>query len=179
MAAALHLPLGTAKTRIRGGLQKLRAHLTPIMAALIVGLIALGALLGIRYHSEQAARQLDERALALLTSSDTVTLRLAPAPGVPAAAHGDYRSRPRAMMAVINLCQVPPLPAGQTYPVWARQNGEWTSLGTVRPDAQGSARFIVEGRTLAALPEALQVTVEPAAGSSAPRGPVIVAWPAR
>jgi anti-sigma-K factor RskA len=50
------------------------------------------------------------------------------------------------------------------------------SLGTVLPDAGGGARLLAENPALAALPDALEVTLEPRAGSAAPSGPVVVAW---
>jgi anti-sigma-K factor RskA len=46
----------------------------------------------------------------------------------------------------------------------------------VHPDAQGHARLIAEGPDLAALPEDIEITREPAGGSPAPRGPVVIAW---
>src|SRR5439155_1587856 len=49
-------------------------------------------------------------------------------------------------------------------------------LGTVEPDAGGSARLIAEDPALAALPDGLEVTLEPRTGSAAPSGPVVVAW---
>jgi len=55
----------------------------------------------------------------------------------------------------------------------------WTSLGTLAPDAAGSARLVAESARLAELPDAVQVTSEPAGGSPAPRGAVIVEWLAR
>jgi len=63
-----------------------------------------------------------------------------------------------------------------TYQAWARHGATWTSLGTVRPDADGSARLIAEHPALAALPDALEVTVEPRTGGAAPSGQVVVAW---
>ena len=68
-----------------------------------------------------------------------------------------------------------PAPAGQVYQAWADQNGAWRSLGTVQLDASGHALVIVD-QPGAQAPQALQVTLEPAGGSAAPTGPVVVTW---
>lgn len=121
-----------------------------------------------------AARALDARALALLTSSETVAICLGAAPGVPADTHAVYRGHTGATIAVLTLEKFAMAPAGETYQAWVRHGKTWTSLGTARPDANGNARLIVEGPGLAVLPDAVEITREPARGSLSPHGPVIV-----
>jgi RNA polymerase sigma-70 factor (ECF subfamily) len=178
VADYLHLPLGTAKTRIRTAQQKLRFSLAPLVMLVLAMILAGGlGVLGIRYHRQQVALQRNEQALHLVTTSDVVPHRLTAEPGVPAATHATYRGRPGANMAVMTFSNFAPAPEGRSYQAWVRHDGTWSSLGIIRPDSQGSALLIAEGQNLAIPPEALQVTLEPARGSPAPTGQVIVAWP--
>ncbi len=174
VAAELKLPLGTAKTRIRSGLRQLRGTL--VAQAALLALVAVVMVLGVRYRGVNDELQRAGRALSLVTASDTANLRLAPAPGVPEATHARYRGRTGSPIAVLTLSSFSPPPAGGIYQAWARYGGAWVSLGTVSPDASGSARLIAEASRIAALPEAVEVTIERVGGSPAPSGPVVVSW---
>jgi RNA polymerase sigma-70 factor (ECF subfamily) len=174
IARVLELPLGTVKTRIRSGMKTLRGRLPELAAAALVAVLAV---IGVRERATRVAWERDERALSLVTASDAQNLRLAPAPGVGADTHARYRGRPGAPLAVVTLSSFPSAPSGRSYQAWARHGETWTSLGTVVPDAGGSARLIAEDAALATLPDAVTITVEPSGGSPAPSGPVVVRWP--
>lgn len=177
VAAKLDLPLGTAKTRIRLGLQKLRVSLAPLVAAAVLAAGGLLAILGFRYHAEQGVRERDDRALALVTTSDTSVLRLVRGPAGGAATHGSYRGRPGATIAVLSVSHLGQAPAGRQYVAWVRDADHWTRLGMVYPDPHGSAILIAQGSFLADLPEIVQVTLERSGETSEPAGPVVAVWP--
>jgi RNA polymerase sigma-70 factor, ECF subfamily len=177
VARALDVPLGTAKTRIRSGLQILRLQLAPIAASLLA--IALVAVAGWRVIQNQIAYDRDERAIALLATSELVPLRLTPAPNanVPSRAHANYRGRAGNPLAVFTAEALPPAPNGMTYQVWVRHGALWTSLGSFTVGADGNARLIAEDALLSTSPDAVEVTLEPSSGSAAPSSTVVLTWP--
>lgn len=175
IASALKLPLGTAKSRIRAGLKALRLRLAPAIATLAG--IAILAVFASRWLSGRTDLARDERALTMITSSDSLALRMT-APGAPdSRIHGVYRFRPGASTAIFTLSNFPPAPSGRVYRAWALFGNIWVPLGQARPDASGHARQIAEHPSLAARPDRLQVTLEPETAGPAPTGPVLIAWP--
>ncbi|HTF33613.1 MAG TPA: sigma-70 family RNA polymerase sigma factor [Myxococcota bacterium] len=178
VASVLNLRLGTAKSRIRSGLQRLRTQLSPVLALLALILVGSAATLSIFELRDRAAVSRDERALDLVTSSDVHPLRIEAAPGAPAEAHANWRARPGTKLGVLSLSHLPAPPTGFVYQAWLLHEGVWISLGTVLPDADGKARIVAEEEAVAFPPEALRLTLEPSSGSPAPLGRTILAWPA-
>ena len=176
VADTLKVPLGTTKTRIRSGIQQLRIALAA-MAAVLVAVVA--ARFGLQYSSEQARMARIEDALRMVTASDVQVLRLVATPNAPAAAHGNYRARPGASIAVLTFSDLPPPPSGKTYQAWTQREGKWISLGLGVPDASGHGLIVYDERAPLARPEALQLTLEPEGGSASPTGPPLISWPGR
>ncbi len=175
VARTLDVPLGTAKTRIRTGLQVLRTALAPMAASLLA--LGLGVV-GFRLVQTQNALDRDARAIAMVTTSDVTPLRLtAISPNVPAAAHANYRARQGVNVAVLSTEFLPPAPSGKTYEAFARHGQTWTSLGVFAANADGTAQVIAEDSALTTPPDQVVVTLEPTSGSPAPTGETILAYP--
>lgn len=176
VASAVRAPLGTTKTRIRTGLMKLRVELMALGVAVVMTALSSG--LTWRYVTAQMSFDRDERALALVTTSDLVPVRLEPMVDLPAGAHGHYRARPGAQIAVLTVSSLPQAPAGSGYRGWVSEAGQWLSLGTLTLDEAGASRLIAEGPQLATAPDIVEVTVESNTPGLAPTGTPMLLWSA-
>jgi RNA polymerase sigma-70 factor (ECF subfamily) len=166
VAAVLRTPLGTAKTRIRLALRRL----APVLLSVLSGALIWFA---VRRHEEQVAQT--ERALRMVTTSDVVPLRLHAAPGVEGDAHGSYRTRPGAGIAVVTTSHLTVLTGSERYVAWAHFPGGWQSLGAVNVESDGRSVSVAEVGPGAA-PDDIRVTVEPSSKSDEPRGRVVLEW---
>jgi RNA polymerase sigma-70 factor (ECF subfamily) len=179
VAAALDVPLGTAKTLIRSALESLRSQLAPLRASFVIALFLLA---GLMWHQYRQSVRLDQerRALWLVTTSDVVPIRVEPLPGIDPKTHGTYRGRAGETLAVMTFSNFPPAPTGQQYRAWCLHGDRWTDLGIVPLDAAGSGRLIADDPSLTKLPDAVRVTLDSAGNQSRPNSgdTPIIAWPA-
>jgi RNA polymerase sigma-70 factor (ECF subfamily) len=177
VAELLELRLGTAKTRIRSGLTRLRAYLAPLVAVLAAVSLGGAALVALHHRAVTADLVREQEALDLVTSSDVVPIRADAVSGLPADAHATYRARAGAPVGVLTLSHFPAAPPGRVYQAWVRRDGVWRSLGQPAPDAGGRALLIVDEPSPAGPIDALELTLEPIGGSATPIGPVVAVWP--
>lgn len=166
VAAVLQTPLGTAKTRIRLGLRRLGPVLLSVLSAALVWFV-------VQRHEERATQT--ERALRMVTASDVVPFRLRSAAGVETDAHGSYRTRPGAGIAVLTTSHLPALAGSDAYVAWARFPNGWRSLGTVTVENDGRSVTVAEVDPATA-PDEIRVTVEQSGERGAPRGRVVLEW---
>jgi RNA polymerase sigma factor (sigma-70 family) len=177
VAASTDVPLGTAKSRIRSGLRRLRTHLNPLLVGGVAVVLVAG---GVVYQQQHDEAVRNARALWHVTMSDVQSVRLVGVGSAPLDAHGLYRARDGADLAVLTVSNLAPLGEGRTYQAWADIDGSWRSLGTVPPlTTDGRALLIAEGTDLGKPVGAVMVTEEPAGGASAPSDRVVISWSAR
>jgi anti-sigma-K factor RskA len=158
------------------------AMLMPAAVALAVASIFLWTqnrrldqqLSNLRANMQQQQEQLQEaREIAdLITARDTVTVALAPQPGMPkGAAHVMYNAKMGMLMYDGELASAP---ADKTYQLWlVPAAGNPISAGVFHAATGETTHFMMklpEGVT----PKAFAVTLEPAGGQPQPTGPKIL-----
>jgi RNA polymerase sigma-70 factor (ECF subfamily) len=167
IARILGTPVGTIKTRIRLGLKRLAPLLLVALAAVTVALV-------MRRREQRAAR--NEAALRMVTASDVVPRRLGPGPSAPAEAHGNYRTRPGATVAVLTTSGLPLAAQAETYVAWAHAADGWHRLGPVVVESDGRSLLVSDVQPGAAPPDRLEVTRETSDTGVAPLGTVVLEW---
>jgi RNA polymerase sigma-70 factor (ECF subfamily) len=174
VAASTDVPLGTAKSRIRTGLRRLRSQLNPL---LVGGVAIVLTASGVMYQHERQDALRYSHALSNVTMSDVAAVRLLPVGSAPADAHGVYRARDGSDIAVLTISNLAPAAQGRTYQAWAHVDGTWRSLGIVpAANAEGHALLISEGADLGHPTDTVMVTDEPAGGSAQPSEHVVISW---
>jgi RNA polymerase sigma-70 factor (ECF subfamily) len=169
IARVLGTPLGTAKTRVRTALKRLAPLLLAAMAV-------VAAIVVLKRQEETAARNTE--ALRMVTASDVVPLHLVHAPTAPPEAHGAYRMRPGARVAVLTTSDLPPPPARESYVGWAHDARGWRRLGPVVVESDRRSLLVVEVHPEDGAPDELRVTREGRSTGAAPSGPTMLDWTA-
>ena len=158
------------------------AVLIPVGVALAIATIVLWnqkvqldrQLADLHAQIEKQQTQLDEaRELAgLFESKDTITIALAPQPGVPpTSAHVMYNAKMGMLMYDGNLI---PTPANKSYELWlVPTSGDPINAGVFNP-APGQSNHWMMKLPPGISPKAFAVSLEPAGGMPRPTGPMVL-----
>src|SRR5262249_9127404 len=138
------------------------------LAPALIALVAATAIVFVLRRREQRAAR-NEQALRMVTASDVVPLRLGPVSGTPSEAHGSYRTRPGASVAVLTTSHLPAVSTG-AYFAWTHHAGGWRLLGTVVVESDGRSVLVAEIDPREAAPEEIRVTREPGSPGKTPIG---------
>ncbi len=169
--------------RERGGLSRWwAAVLVPAAAALAIATIFLWQqnerldqqLATLRDAADKQQVQLDTatKLADLLGSADTVTVSLAPQPGMPkGAAHVMYNMK---MGMLMYDGQLESAPAGKSYQLWVvPTQGNPVSAGVFEP-VPGQTDHWMMTMPAGMTPKAFAVTIEPTGGMPQPTGPKVL-----
>jgi RNA polymerase sigma-70 factor (ECF subfamily) len=167
VAAALRMPLGTAKTRIRTAMKRLAPALLALIAAIAIA---------IAWRRDAQQQAMEERALRMVTASDVVPLRLVASPGTPPEVHGAYRAKNGADVAVLTASNLPAPGADERHMAWVRHGERWFLLGRLaRTDDPTRCMLVVQSQAVASPVDEVRVTRERSVGA-APTGPALLEW---
>ena len=148
------------------------------VAALVLLAVGLASWAGVQraqLQHAQATLALDERGLALLTSTETTVVRLDPLVS-STQAHGHWYHRPGIMTQVLVVEFMPAPTPGHGYDAWLQHtNGSWQLAGRFTLDATGYGRLVLLGSDGADV-QRVEVREEAQAGT-APGGQLILRWP--
>jgi RNA polymerase sigma factor (sigma-70 family) len=168
VAAALRMPLGTAKTRIRIAMKRL----APALLALVVAIAIV-----IAWRREERQQAMEQQALRLVTASDVVPIRLGASPGTPPEAHGTYRAKTGTDVAVLTASNLPAADEGERRMVWVRHGERWSLLGRLERIQDEPARWllVIRSQAVASPVDEVRITRETKVGD-APSGPTLLEW---
>ena len=143
-----------------------------LAAAAALLLVLLGTHLGQVNGELLRQRQDDARIAALLSRPDVLAVAMQ---GYSLGARGRLYVSRRWQEGVLMLGHLPTLPPGRVYQLWLVGRAGARSVATVTPVAGGALRLYLHPPHGLGSYAAIVLTIEPARGSRAPRGPRMLA----
>ncbi|HEY7529077.1 MAG TPA: anti-sigma factor [Gemmatimonadota bacterium] len=168
LAALLALLLGLWTVKLRDDLGDARRELAETRAR-------LERADGVERRADSLASAADayRRDVDALTSRGGSARNLAGTPEEPAASARVFVD-PRTRRAILFAFDLPVLPADAVYELWAIRDGTPQGVGTFAPRTRGVERVELENPDALEGADALAVTVEPAPGTNAPTGRMVL-----